>query len=151
MAITILSASFTGMNSYIVSVEVDIFNGLPGFSIVGMGDTAIIESRERIRSSLKNIDVIFPAKKVIVNLSPADIRKKGSQFDLSICTGILANLGYIENMPRLEKYLIISKNLFFITFWDFFAWCSVNNQVKEHKNKHSTLKWSAIEFIWIII
>ena len=75
MAITILSASFTGMNSYIVSVEVDIFNGLPGFSIVGMGDTAIIESRERIRSSLKNIDVIFPAEKVIVNLSPADIRK----------------------------------------------------------------------------
>ena len=69
MAITILSASFTGMNSYIVSVEVDIFNGLSGFSIVGMGDTAIIESRERIRSSLKNIDVIFPAKKVIVNLS----------------------------------------------------------------------------------
>ena len=109
MAITILSASFTGMNSYIVSVEVDIFNGLPGFSIVGMGDTAIIESRERIRSSLKNIDVIFPAKKVIVNLSPADIRKKGSQFDLSICTGILANLGYIENMPRLEKYLILGE------------------------------------------
>lgn len=109
MAITILSASFTGMNSYIVSVEVDIFNGLSGFSIVGMGDTAIIESRERIRSSLKNIDVIFPAKKVIVNLSPADIRKKGSQFDLSICTGILANLGYIENMPRLEKYLILGE------------------------------------------
>ncbi len=109
MAITILSASYTGMNSYIVNVEVDIFNGLPGFSIVGMGDTAIIESRERIRSSLKNIDVIFPAKKVIVNLSPADIRKKGSQFDLSICTGILANLGYIENMPRLEKYLILGE------------------------------------------
>ena len=109
MAITILSASFTGMNSYIVSVEVDIFNGLPGFSIVGMGDTAIIESRERIRSSLKNIDVIFPAKKVIVNLSPADIRKKGSQFDLSICTGILANLGYIKNMPRLKKYLILGE------------------------------------------
>ncbi|MCP1224541.1 YifB family Mg chelatase-like AAA ATPase [Sebaldella sp. S0638] len=109
MAITILSASFTGMNSYIVNVEVDIFNGLPGFSIVGMGDTAIIESRERIRSSLKNIDVIFPAKKVVVNLSPADIRKKGSQFDLSICTGILANLGYIENMARLEKYLILGE------------------------------------------
>jgi magnesium chelatase family protein len=109
MAITILSSSYTGLNSYIVNVEVDIFNGLPGFSIVGMGDTAIIESRERIRSSLKNIDVIFPAKKVIVNLSPADIRKKGSQFDLSICTGILANLGYITNMARLNKYLILGE------------------------------------------
>ena len=109
MAITILSASFTGMNSYIVNVDLDIFIFLPCFSIVGMGDTAIIESRERIRSSLKNINVIFPAKKVIVNLSPADIRKKGSQFDLSICTGILANLGYIENMTRLEKYLILGE------------------------------------------
>lgn len=109
MAITILSSSYSGMNSYIVDVEVDIFNGLPSFSIVGMGDTAIIESKERIRSSLKNIGIPFPAKKLIVNLSPADVRKKGSQFDLSICTGILANLGFIENLASLENFIILGE------------------------------------------
>ena len=109
MAITILSSSYIGMNSYIVSVEADIFNGLPSFSIVGMGDTAISESKERIRSSLKNIGVKFPSKRVIVNLSPADIKKKGSHFDLSICIGILANLDFISNLALLENYLILGE------------------------------------------
>mgnify|MGYP003615732005 CR=1 FL=1 len=109
MAITILSSSYIGMNSYIVSVEADIFNGFPSFSIVGMGDTAISESKERIRSSLKNIGVKFPSKRVIVNLSPADIKKKGSHFDLSICVGILANLDFISNLALLENYLILGE------------------------------------------
>ena len=109
MAITILSSSYIGMNSYIVNVEVDIFNGFPSFSIVGMGDTAISESKERIRSSLKNIGIKFPAKRVIVNLSPADIKKKGSHFDLSICIGILANLDFIGNLAYLENYLILGE------------------------------------------
>lgn len=109
MAITILSSSYIGVNSYIVEVEADISNGLPNFCIVGMGDTAILESKERIRSSLKNMGISFPVKRVIVNLSPADIKKRGSQFDLSICVGILANMGYISNLGKLSDYLILGE------------------------------------------
>ena len=75
MAISVLSCSYLGIESYIVEAEVDISNGLPIFNIVGMGDLAIIESKERIRSCFKNIGLEFPVKRVLVNLSPADIRK----------------------------------------------------------------------------
>ena len=112
MAISVLSCSYLGIESYIVEAEVDISNGLPIFNIVGMGDLAIIESKERIRSCFKNIGLEFPVKRVLVNLSPADIRKKGSHFDLPIFLGILANTGKITNIENLkiilfwEKYLL---------------------------------------------
>lgn len=80
MAITVLSSSYAGVDSYIVEVEVDISNGLPVFNIVGMGDLAITESRERIRSCFKNLNIDFPVKRILVNLSPADIKKKGKSF-----------------------------------------------------------------------
>ena len=72
MAISVLSCSYLGVETYIVEVEVDISNGLPVFNIVGMGDLAITESRERIRSCFKNIGLDFPVKRVLVNLSPAN-------------------------------------------------------------------------------
>ena len=109
MAISVFSYSYLGVESYIVEVEVDLSNGLPVFNIVGMGDLAISESKERIRSCFKNIGVDFPIKRVLVNLSPANIKKKGSHFDLSICVGIVANLGMIGNIENLKKYLIIGE------------------------------------------
>lgn len=109
MAVSTLSCSYFGVESYIVEVEVDVSNGLPVFNIVGMGDLAITESKERIRSCFKNIDLVFPVKRVLINLSPADIKKKGSHFDLPIFVGILANIGKITNMEKLAKYLILGE------------------------------------------
>lgn len=109
MAVSTLSCSYFGVESYIVEVEVDVSNGLPVFNIVGMGDLAITESKERIRSCFKNVDLVFPVKRVLVNLSPADIKKKGSHFDLPIFVGILANIGKITNIEKLSKYLILGE------------------------------------------
>ena len=101
MAISVLSSGYIGLDSYVVEVEVDVSNGLPIFNIVGMGDLAILESKERVRSCFKNIGVEFPIKRVLVNLSPADIKKKGSHFDLSIAVGILANIGKIRKLWKI--------------------------------------------------
>lgn len=109
MAVSTLSCSYFGIESYIVEVEVDVSNGLPVFNIVGMGDLAITESKERIRSCFKNVDLVFPVKRVLINLSPADVKKKGSHFDLPIFVGILANIGKITNMEKLSKYLIMGE------------------------------------------
>ena len=109
MAISVFSCSYLGVETYIVEVEVDISNGLPVFNIVGMGDLAITESRERIRSCFKNIGLDFPVKRVLVNLSPANIRKKGSHFDLPMFLGILANIGEIKNIDTLKDYLVLGE------------------------------------------
>ncbi len=109
MAISVLSCGYIGLDSYIVEVEVDVSNGLPIFNIVGMGDLAILESKERVRSCFKNIGIEFPIKRVLVNLSPADIKKKGSHFDLSIAIGILANIGKIKAIELLRDYIIMGE------------------------------------------
>ena len=109
MAISVLSCGYIGLDSYVVEVEVDVSNGLPIFNIVGMGDLAILESKERVRSCFKNIGVEFPIKRVLVNLSPADIKKKGSHFDLSIAVGILANIGKIRKLDILKNYIVMGE------------------------------------------
>ncbi len=82
-----------GINGEEIIVEVDISNGLPGFDIVGLPDTAVKESRERVRAALKNSGLIFPMTRITVNLAPADLRKDGSGLDLPIAIGILAAAG----------------------------------------------------------
>lgn len=109
MAISVYSCGYLGIESYIVEIETDISNGLPVFNIVGMGDLAILESKERIRSCFKNIGLDFPVKRVLVNLSPADIKKKGSSFDLGIFLGILSNIGKIRNIENFKNYLILGE------------------------------------------
>ena len=74
----VLSSSYIGVESFLVDVEVDISNGLPNFSIIGLGDTAISESKDRIRTALKNSGFKLEPKKIIVNLSPAGIKKEGA-------------------------------------------------------------------------
>ena len=71
------SFALNGLDGYLVNVEVDLHHGLPGFSIVGLGDTAVKESQERVRSAIKNSCFNYPMIKVIANLSPADIKKEG--------------------------------------------------------------------------
>ena len=92
----IYSAATCGIEANLIDVEIDISSGLPVFSIVGLPDTAVKESRDRVVSAIKNSGFDFPTKKITVNLAPADIKKEGGLFDLPIALGILAACGNIE-------------------------------------------------------
>ncbi|OPJ55642.1 YifB family Mg chelatase-like AAA ATPase [Alkalithermobacter paradoxus] len=85
------SAGILGIDGFIVDVEVDLSRGIPMFSIVGLPDTSIREAKERIKSAIQNSGYEFPNKRIVINLSPADIKKEGSHFDLSMAVGILHN------------------------------------------------------------
>lgn len=94
----VLSAHVIGIDAHLVEVEVDIASkGLPHFSIVGLPDAAVKESRDRIKAALKNIGFNFPLKQITVNLAPADLKKEGSSFDLPIAVGIIAAEGVISS------------------------------------------------------
>ena len=86
----IKSAALLGIDSYPVDVEVDLSNGLPAFDVVGLPDSAVKESRERVRTAIRNSNFPFPVKRITVNLAPADTKKEGASFDLPIALGILA-------------------------------------------------------------
>lgn len=90
MAIQILCATFCGVDGIMVNVEIDISYGLPCFNIVGLGDAAVKESKERVRSAIINSGFEFPVNRITINLAPAHIKKEGSHFDLPIAIGILA-------------------------------------------------------------
>jgi magnesium chelatase family protein len=83
------SVALVGVDAHLIDVEVDIAGGLPQFSVVGLPDTTVRESRDRVRSALKNTGFHFPAKKITVNLAPADIKKEGAGLDLAIAVAIL--------------------------------------------------------------
>ena len=85
-----------GINGEQIIVEVDISNGLPSFDIVGLPDTSVKESRERVRAALKNSGLIFPMTRITVNLAPADLKKDGSGLDLPIAVGILVSSGVLQ-------------------------------------------------------
>lgn len=90
------SLGVSGVGGYPVSVEINISNGLPAFDIVGLPDTAVKESRERVRAAIKNNGFKFPVSRMTVNLAPADKRKAGTVYDLPILIGILSALGEIR-------------------------------------------------------
>lgn len=94
--ITVHSGVVAGIEGFLIDVEVDVRPGLPGFEIVGLPSTTVRESRERVRSALRNSGYKFPAQKVIVNLAPAHYRKDGALFDLPIALGILGHQGIID-------------------------------------------------------
>src|SRR5215467_7766394 len=89
MLAKIISAALVGLDACLIEVEVDIAGGLPQFSVVGLPDATVRESRDRVRSALKNTGFHFPAKRITVNLAPAGIKKEGSSLDLAIAIGIL--------------------------------------------------------------
>jgi magnesium chelatase family protein len=108
MLAKVLSASCYGIDAYLVQVEVDVSPGLPGFSTVGLPDTAVRESKERIKAAIKNCGYSFPVKQITVNLAPADIRKEGSAFDLPMAIGILSATRLIER-KTIEDFIILGE------------------------------------------
>ncbi|MBI4065312.1 YifB family Mg chelatase-like AAA ATPase [Candidatus Gottesmanbacteria bacterium] len=104
----ILSGAVVGLDATFVYVEVDIASqGLPSFSIVGLPDKAVEESRERVRAAIKNSGAEFPAKRITVNLAPADLPKVGPSYDLPIALGILIASGQL--LPSKEKALYLGE------------------------------------------
>ena len=95
MLAKIISAATAGIDAYTVEVEADVQQMLPAFATVGLPDAAVKESKERVQSAIKNSDFVFPAKKITINLAPADVKKEGSGFDLPIAIGILGATGQI--------------------------------------------------------
>jgi magnesium chelatase family protein len=84
---------------------------MPYFEIVGLPDTSIKESKERVKTAIKNSNFEFPSRRIIVNLAPASTRKEGAFFDLSIAVGILHSIGIIVG-DDLENYIILRRTLF---------------------------------------
>ena len=96
MLSTIYSMALFGIDGYLVNVEVDINQGLPAWEIVGLPDTSVRESKERVRAAIKNSNFDIASRRVTINLSPAHIKKEGSSFDLPIAIGVLSDLNYID-------------------------------------------------------
>lgn len=90
------SVGLFGIESYMIEVEADVSTGLPGFDIVGLPDTAVKESRDRVRAALKNCGYKFPLGKITVNLAPADLKKEGSVYDLPVLLAILKASGQLK-------------------------------------------------------
>lgn len=97
-----------GIEGYAVQLEIDINNGLPGFEIVGLADTAVKESKERVRSAIKNSGYKLPPKKITVNLAPASVRKEGAMYDLGIAAGVLYATEQLV-CPDISDYIFIGE------------------------------------------
>jgi magnesium chelatase family protein len=108
MIAKVLSASLEGIEGLIVQVEVFLSRGLPSFDIVGLPDKAVKESRERVRAAIKNSGYNFPVQRITINLAPADIKKIGPHYDLSIAVGIINALNIIKS-KNIENNLFLGE------------------------------------------
>lgn len=108
MVAHINTVTFHGIEVVDVKVQVHFLPGMPGFSVVGLPDKTVAESRERIRAALHSIGLMLPSQRIIVNLSPADLIKEGSHFDLPITMGILINMAVLKP-EELENYLVLGE------------------------------------------
>lgn len=102
------SCALSGLNGFIVTVEIDISRGLPAFDIVGLPDTVVRESKERIRTAIRNSGLTMPAKRIVVNLAPADVKKEGAYFDLPIALGILLASKQLE-IENIEEAVFMGE------------------------------------------
>ena len=102
MVTKVKSSSLNGVNGYIVEVETDMGRGMPAFDIVGLPDSAVKESKERVKAAIRNSGFEFPIKHITINLAPAHTKKEGPSFDLPIAVGILSQTGviYAENIEN---------------------------------------------------
>ena len=108
MLAKIKSFALYGLDGFPVDVEADVTNGMPSFDIVGLADTAVKESKERVRSAIRNSGKKFPTSKITVNLAPADVKKGGAYFDLALSIGILkAFTG--EIVKDISDYILLGE------------------------------------------
>jgi len=107
MLVKTFGSAVFGIDATTITIEVNIANGV-NFILVGLPDNAVRESHQRIKAALKNNDFNYPGKEITVNMAPADIRKEGSTFDLSIAMGILAASGQIQS-NRLEEFIVLGE------------------------------------------
>lgn len=108
MLARVLSAALTGIEATVVAVEVDVTSGLPSFATVGLPDSSVRESRDRIRAAIKNSGFVFPLERITVNLAPADLRKVGTAFDLPMALGMLGATGVLRT-DRLPSTLVLGE------------------------------------------
>ena len=108
MVAKVITSTVIGLEAYKIEIEVDILNSLPAVSIVGLPDAAVSEARERVKSAIKNSGYLFPNKKVVVNLAPADIKKEGTNYDLPIALGILAQDGVLD-CEKFKEYVFVGE------------------------------------------
>ena len=108
MVALVATVAYLGLEARAVEVQVQLSSGLPRFVIVGLADKAVAESRERVRGALGAIGLALPPKIITVNLSPADLPKEGSHFDLPIALGLLAAIGAIDK-EALSHYVAVGE------------------------------------------
>ncbi|SHJ19085.1 Mg chelatase-related protein [Malonomonas rubra DSM 5091] len=108
MLARVTSGALIGIDAYPVEVEVDIAQGLPQFSTVGLPEGAVKESKDRVKSAIKNSGYDFPARRITINLAPADIRKDGAAFDLPIAVGLLSACGLIDE-EQLDRFILLGE------------------------------------------
>ena len=104
----VYTTSLYGIESNLITVETDLNNGLPALTMVGLPDITVREARDRIRAAIVNSGFKFPAKRITINLSPANTRKAGSHFDLPIAVGMLAAIGEVQTY-KLDQYVFIGE------------------------------------------
>jgi magnesium chelatase family protein len=108
MVAKVYTVAFHGIEVMEVEVQVHFSNSLPGISIVGLGDKAVTESKERVRAAFQTLGISFPQKKITVNLAPADLVKEGSHYDLAIAVGIMVEAGILDQR-ELSEYSIVGE------------------------------------------
>jgi magnesium chelatase family protein len=108
MVVRVATVAFEGIEARPVDVQVQIANGNVVFTVVGLGDKAVAESRERVRAALNASGLAMPAKRITVNLAPADLPKEGSHYDLPIALGIMAAIGAIPP-DSLANYTVLGE------------------------------------------
>ena len=99
------SFGLKGLNGFAVAVEADVSGGLPAFSIVGLPDSAVRESADRVRAAIKNLGFKFPDRRITINLAPADVRKTGPVYDLPLLLALLISSGQLEAVPSDAAFL----------------------------------------------
>jgi hypothetical protein len=109
MLAKVRSCAVVGLEGALVEVEVDLSNGLAGFMIVGLPDTAVNEAKDRVRAAIRNSGCLFPYKRITVNLAPADLRKEGPSYDLPIAIGILLASGQINLDEQVADNLYLGE------------------------------------------
>src|ERR1700693_2107899 len=109
MLAKVRSCAVIGLEGALIEVEIDLSNGLAGFMIVGLPDTAVNEAKDRVRAAIKNSGCLFPYKRITVNLAPADLRKEGPPYDLPIAIGILQASGQIGPDDRVGESLFLGE------------------------------------------